>query len=562
MRSYVIDFRSRGVGAVAADFERIAGSAEKGAAAAARMNAETEKLQRGAGGAAAAGTAGQPWRSAGAGASARYLTGPNQRLEQIRAQMDRAREEGAAQSVQEDLKILEFRAERSRILGERRLQQGDKALQQPGLLDLFGEMNGLLGNLRTGNVSAATRRISGLAETYLMEPAGGLNVGQKLAGSVLGGARGAGAAGALSDFILPGGGAGAGGAGGAAVASEASGAAAGLGAVAAAAGPAAIAMAAVFTVEKAWEAQLKAAQSEVVRFTTTMHAAVTDIMSLRDAGMLSGGSRREIAGLTAMGLNPGEVAGRAAALRERLSSDPFAMAAGNHVGVGYRMPRPFGDTDEAGDLMQAIEGLRRSEDKLRDARALGLEWALRYVSVSDRVWQSMKRDTEMREGLLSRTGISQDAADLNAQWDRLGGTMEMLKDAAAAPYLKDFGKAIGFVADTVGVGAKFISEHGKEFRAIVDLVNPVIGVFDLAAKGLAHLSEQPLIKAALQAANGGRHDDPQQEANKRLNDIYQVLRDIHGGGERSRGAISPAQRAAQARNDIKDQAQRLGAFRL
>lgn len=147
MRAMEIKLGVPGVGRSARQLDSIADSLKAVADQQRRLNAAISAApkMRQIGGGGAPRTAGGP----GGG----YLSGPNQKLAKIRQQMQDAQSKGL-QDVVEDLKILEFRAQRSLTLGQRRLGQGQAAIGAPGLLDLFQQMNGFL---------AAGRGIGGIA---------------------------------------------------------------------------------------------------------------------------------------------------------------------------------------------------------------------------------------------------------------------------------------------------------------------------------------------------------------------------------------------------------------
>lgn len=309
----------------------------------------------------------------------RFLSGPNQRLRQLAEQEQRAqqiRDPEERASVMRDLQILRFRAERSRVLGERRLAQGDEALRAPGLLDLFQTLNRRMG-LGGGTARAALPAMAG-------------------------GANGAAAAGGA--------------------------AAVGGGAVAAAASAAIVPLVAVVGLAAAGFATL---------LRNTLQAAEA-LMQLRGAAIESGGTPEQIARLRALGISPDQIAGMAGGLRQRMATDAFAMQAGANLGIQFPMQRPFGVVDEAQILQQAFEGLRKitdQEEQLRQARMLGLDKEVQLLRVSDQAWERMRRAGDLLGEVASEDQIFK-AAELTAAQRELGTSWEALKIAFMEPFLE------------------------------------------------------------------------------------------------------------------------------
>ena len=172
---------------------------------------------------------------------------------------------------------------------------------------------------------------------------------------------------------------GAGAAGGAVVAgAEVAGteAAAGLAAVSAAVPPLLIA-----------EAALTVSFGALVAVTKS---AADSISRLASAASQSGpGSAGNISRLSAYGISPEEVPGAASALRSRLGSDPYAIAA-----AGYVPPLPFGPTNNARILemqFDRLRGLQGNPDaQFRQVSTLGLTQYLDKINVSPGVAQAQR----------------------------------------------------------------------------------------------------------------------------------------------------------------------------
>jgi hypothetical protein len=328
------------VDALTAKLERLAGAYQKVGAAGGGGFAAPSGGGSGMGGG----------RPRGAPAGTRFMSGPNQQLARIAAQRVEAQAQGN-QAALRDLDILEFRAKRAKVLGERRLAGGAGALNGPGLLDLFGDLNSAIGGLRSGGFSGALHGI-----TLLRGAEGGLNIQQKT------GFRTAGLGNGAAARMLAGAGAAAEGAAGSGVL---------LGA-ARLAGP------------------LAAAAAGAALFARATSSAGKNLADRFGAATVSGGSPGSIARLTSMGMAPGEIPGAAGALRGRLGGDLFGMMGAGRVGLGFRLdPRWGGDQDLTKDLIKAIKGLRElrgnPKDQLLQARRLGMEDLLSKINVSPRI---------------------------------------------------------------------------------------------------------------------------------------------------------------------------------
>src|SRR4051794_16946816 len=107
-----IDLRLGGVATAVKGLEQVAQAFDR-----------VSKSQQGTGG-GGTGNARIPVPSSDA---TRFLQGPNQRLAKIAEQLTAAEAQGNDAALA-DLKILQFRAERSKRIGEKRLAQGQEAL--------------------------------------------------------------------------------------------------------------------------------------------------------------------------------------------------------------------------------------------------------------------------------------------------------------------------------------------------------------------------------------------------------------------------------------------------
>lgn len=523
----------------------------------------------------------------------RFLRGPNQRIAEIEAQrklVPEIEDDDERMRVTKDLDRAERLAIRSTILDQQRVDKPE--LQTgPGLLELFGDLNQLLRGAARGDVGGTLNRVRNLGFNiqHILPPEeqpGGLNVLQRLGNAErsrlgLGSAENAGFAipngrGSLGDFNLPG-----------SAASSIGNSKAlswlgnfgvgiqravpALGKVAALSGPlgavtvgagalalgAGVAAGGLFLAFKATEA-----------FITNLNAASGRLRSFGAASFLSGGSASDVARLGAMGLPGSEIPGMAAGLRERLGSDPLAMGLGAQLGVGAQSARPFGATNEAALLVKTLDALRASEQKaipvmgrlraqeetLRRARILGIETAVELTRVSNSVWASMKRDAEIRARIFDEP-TQQAARDYEANLKRIGEAQDNLGTATAKPFLKDWGEALGRVADGVNTVADSVGRFPEVSRAIIGALVLPIGIIDSAIRGL---------NALLGNAEANQQTDNATDAHtKAMLEHAKALRaGMTGGGQRASTAVPDRLRGWYADQAAQGQRMRYGGVTL
>lgn len=133
---------------------------------------QMERLGAATGGVRAGGGGGGGTRTSGGGS--RFIAGPNQRLETIAQQMPQAVLQNNMAAVA-DLERAKRLAERSIALDQRR-KDDPEHLTRPGLLELFSQMNSLLGKLGRGDIGGSIitlGKLSGGRNT-----GGGVNIDQ------------------------------------------------------------------------------------------------------------------------------------------------------------------------------------------------------------------------------------------------------------------------------------------------------------------------------------------------------------------------------------------------
>lgn len=390
-------------------------------------------------------------------AAQRFVSGPNQRLRELEEQekrLDQIVDPAERAAVTKDIETKRVLAQRSIALHERRMKDPGKYLSGPGLLELFDDLNGLLRNVTGGDLAGGARRITeigrGIGFIPTAEKPGGVNVVQRLQQAER--SRTSFASPSLADFILP---------------TSRGGAGAGALGVIAKIGPALRFLGPLAIAGTVLVGGFVVAKKAVEAFIHNLDRASRELNTFGSARTLSGGTIGNISRLQALGLAPSEIPGMAAALRERISSDPFAMMAANQLGIGVQPGRPFGDVNEAMGLERAIDALRETERKaipvigkvkaqeetLRLARMLQIESSIEAIRVSDRIRAAQRRDGELRERIFDEDAL-QSALDYAAGVKRIGAAQENLNKIFAKPFLRDASTAVNAMADALQLLAR------------------------------------------------------------------------------------------------------------
>lgn len=368
---------------------------------------------------------------------ARFAQGPYQRLAEILRQKAEAQllPEGAHKdAVLADNFRAETLARRNAALHERRTKDLDAYINGKGFLELFKDLNGLLGAIqgKGGAVAVVTNLAKGI--DLLREAPGGLNISQKLARSIGGpAAAGTGAAISAADAVGVG-------AGGSAIGAILTDLAPPLllltgfilGAIVAFK-VLQLALHAVVAVISAVGRALGAVFETGVRVVQTFLEAIRDAAGrMREfgaAGIQSGGSVGQIARLVAMGLSPGSIPSMASGVRESLTAggSVASMIAAQRVGAGPLGPSWMGDQNFAGSLEKVIDGLRRltGDEQRQAARGLGLEGILPLLNVSGDMAGAQRKDASV-QAMIGTDAAQKQANDLGAAFNRLSFNMGTL----------------------------------------------------------------------------------------------------------------------------------------
>lgn len=452
---------------------------------------------------------------------AKFLSGPNQRLETIRKQIAEAEKLGNTAALK-DLKLAEFRANRQIALGDRAMKAGAGA---PGLLELLKDLKGAGG----GSLG-----LPGMGRIFAP---GGLNVEQ-----LLGGAAGLGD---LAGLL--------GGKTGTAVAGAAEAASAGLLEISSVAGPLAAVFGVLTAAAAAYVAMLKRATEELAAFS---------------AGASAAGGTASIASLRAMGLNPTDAASAGNRLRAKLSSDPMAMMFGGALPPAFLGPQDNGQfLRDQFERLRGVKALYGAEEQLRQARVLELDGYLDLINVSRHLVDLQNKEADLSKQIFTDDNL-QMMRDLNGELrlnQRLYGD---LATALSIPALRSTTDALhGLNAALIDIARNAQEGKGNSLTGFAS------GAFDAVIDALPGGTALKAIFKAFEAAGRQTRDSDNpfaadSERLRKLQDntdalmkVAAVLKDVLGGGDRGRGALSGAQRAALARHDMKMASTLLRSFK-
>ncbi len=185
------------------------------------------------------------------------------------------------------------------------------------------------------------------------------------------------------------------------------------------AGPIGLAITAVMAVKGAFDLAADSAQRITTKF--------TDVRSSTGASTLGAAQLGMIAGFTGV-----DAPGAARAFHQRIATDPVAMGFAAMAGVRAGAPGPFGPTDQSASYRQAIErvsGISNGDDRIRTARALGIEQEVgRYSLLSPEMRSRMERTSQV-SAQINDSGAQQRGAEMVAAMERAGQSTQNVKDA-------------------------------------------------------------------------------------------------------------------------------------
>lgn len=319
---------------------------------------------------------------------------------------------------------------------------------------------------------------------------------------------------------------------------------------------------------------------------TFVRAARDGAEALREtaaAAAVTGGNAGNLARLEALGLSPQTIQQLSAAVAGAASGGGYGTVAAARAGLNI-MPGPHGALNQAEQLQKGIEyvaGLSRWEDRLREARMLGLDGIISTIEALRRNRAAYDADAQARAAVADPATL-QAAADLGFSLERVKGSFVTLLQALAKPFLKDAAAAFNTVADGLREVAQFVNQNPALIRA---LVQPLRHFFDFALWGAKQLIAGLEMITVLPAGtlknfeatvasiaqrweeHRKRLDQQHQSAVDRntaaLNANSQLLKaGTYGGGPRTQGAIPRHLSGELLRQAIRSNSLALGYWLL
>lgn len=244
----------------------------------------------------------------------------------------------------------------------------------------------------------------------------------------------------------------------------------------------------------------------------------------------------------ALGMSGGDMTALAQSFQNRITSDPTAMAYASRMGV-RNLGGPMGNQDYAGQLLRAINGLRRfqGQDRLRAARATGLESALPY--------------TELSQGTMDRLGSTsaisarafdpqqqRNAAEFQAAQSRAAQSSENFKAALGRNVLPKLTVMLHWFSDVLDGATNFLLA-----------ITGGSGGFNRA------MGQTPAGTGSGGGALANAHQ-AQISATVANTEALLALGKMIGGGERARAAMPSDLAGYGLRRAVETQALRLGAI--
>jgi hypothetical protein len=232
-------------------------------------------------------------------------------------------------------------------------------------------------------------------------------------------------------------------------------------------------------------------------FVAMLHTATQRLGQFGDAMRLSGGTAADVAGIGRFGFRGEAGAGAAEGFRQRIATDPMAQMFAARLGI-RALPEPFGTVNNAALLNRAAEGLRRitdGEERLRAARVLGLESALRYIDVSPRLSAILDAQATFEErlgkGAQSANELAVATETLSNSWQDLMGVLATPVIEGLADDLQSINEMLhgDFSSATQDKHAKALEDHTRAMREHADAMK---AFFQPGQYGGGHYSQNAM----------------------------------------------------------------------
>lgn len=299
-----------------------------------------------------------------------------------------------------------------------------------------------------------------------------------------------------------------------------------------------------------------AAASAAQNFATEMMESGRRIGEFARAQTLSGGTTGQMAMATAMGFSPMEAANFSGQLRERIASDPMAAGAAARMGI-YTGPQAFGSQNNLRIMLlvaEQLEKLPEGEMRLREARLLGSEALLNFLSLEKKTRDAIKADAQLRARILD-SGYIGKAKELNAQLERITFNTDNVRDAFFKPVIGDASQFAERIANTLEGFAEILnSQRGQSgLGGFFGGIGGGLGALDFLGIGALLKSMEKVGQATQQQTVATRQNTVE---------LAGLKQGIFGGKDLARGAMPRYLSGEDARRLMEKKVLGLGAFSL
>jgi len=232
-------------------------------------------------------------------------------------------------------------------------------------------------------------------------------------------------------------------------------------------------------------ASIALASASLATFAGVIHQAAQAGREMLTARQLTGGTTGNVSFLTAIGLDPGTLAGVAAQLRATLAAGGIAGVTGRQLGSGLVLPRAVQPGLNQAELLQrVVKGLAGITDPARRFAAavrMDAEALLPAVAFYTRHAAAVDADAKAMAAIQDE-GFQTASADVMGNLDRVWKNLMQIIAAFAKPFMKPVADFLGRLADRLRDFALWVNANEKAVSQFRDgLVSLATGILMITA---------------------------------------------------------------------------------
>lgn len=252
------------------------------------------------------------------------------------------------------------------------------------------------------------------------------------------------------------------------------------------------------------------------------------------------------------GLSADATASQVNALQDGITGSSYGRATGLQYGA-FNLAGPYGNQDYAGQYVKVMDAMRASkapmEDKIRDARAMGIQGSLGSLVVSDKQYALGKQDAATKSKIFDPE-FAQKSADFNDALSRVGDAFTNLEAALGKNVITSITNFLDGFATAINNLALFLNGPTGQFLLKVLTASPAAMAMDaLGRAGGGDDANTTAVKANTAATN---------KLTDQIPGIYG--KDTDGRLGRAFSEASGQGAMSATRNEYARGAVRLGAF--